>query len=223
MSRQKICVGFRSGKLVIEEFSRDHVTPSGGILKYWFCRCDCGNRTEVTNRNLSSHHTRSCGCLPTKPAEHGFARKGKVHRFHMVWRNILARCQNPDNPNYPRYGGRGIKVCDRWQVFANFRDDMFSGWQVGLTVERKDNNGPYSPENCRWATRKEQCLNKRSNRYIEIMGQRLTYSQWSERTGIPQALIAWRCSKGWEPERILSTRNFSTGKVLCLRPQNIAA
>lgn len=82
-----------------------------------------------------------------------------THPFYACWYNMLQRCQNGRNVSYSSYGGRGITVCDRWQEFQNFYDDMFDGWQKGLELERRDNNAGYSPENCLWADRKTQCRN----------------------------------------------------------------
>lgn len=217
----KVKSGMMVGKLTVMELVRRHRTQTGQILNYWSCRCECGNSTEVTNRNLLSGHTLSCGCLKGKPIIHGFARKGRVHRFHMVWRNILARCQNPKNPSYRYYGGRGIFVCERWQKFENFRDDMFSGWQLGLTVERKDNNGPYSPTNCRWATKLEQSNNKTTSAFLEVDGLKLTYAQWQRETGVPQALIRQRHQElKWEPKECLSPINHHNKKPTPVKLRN---
>lgn len=87
-----------------------------------------------------------------------------THPFYACWYNMLQRCQNPNNVSYPSYGGRGITVCDRWQEFQNFYDDMFDGWAKGLEIERKDNNSGYSPSNCCWADRKTQLRNTRATK-----------------------------------------------------------
>ena len=206
--RHRVTVGAQFDRLTVMSLARKIRYDSGGQINLWECKCTCGKTTIVSNRNLSSGHTRSCGCLKGKPIRHGFARQGKVHRFHMVWRNMLARCHTPQSTGYKHYGGRGIRVCTRWHTFENFRDDMFAGWQQGLTVERKDNDGPYSPDNCIWATRQQQANNKRTSRFLVINGVSHTYSEWQAISGIHQTQIRWRHKNGWPPELCVNPTDY---------------
>ncbi len=111
------------------------------------------------------------------------------------------RCHNPNDSAYPSYGARGIFMCDRWRnSFEAFRDDM-PHRPAGAQLERKDNDGPYSPENCVWANRIDQCNNRRSSRIIEACGRRMTAMQWSRETGIHESLIRARIDRlGWTPD-----------------------
>jgi hypothetical protein len=126
--------------------------------------------------------------------------------FYRVWINIHSRCSNPNSSDHwPFYGARGITVCDRWADFANFAEDMYPTYQEGLTIERIDNNGPYSPENCRWATTAEQSLNKRSNHLLTYEGRTMTIMEWSIETGIHHHALYSRIKRGWSIERALTT------------------
>lgn len=102
-------------------------------------------------------------------------------RLYRIWRGIINRCENPNRKAYPRYGGRGIKMCDEWRDFINFYDwAIANGYQDNLTIDRIDNNGNYEPLNCRWATVKEQCRNQRTNRLITINGETKCLKEWCE-------------------------------------------
>ena len=116
---------------------------------------------------------------------------------------MISRVANPNIRQWADYGGRGITVCDRWREFENFAKDMGSTFSPELQLDRIDNDGPYSPENCRWATRTEQARNKRNNRRIEVNGVTLTLVEWSERLGIDQDNISNRLRRGWTVERAL--------------------
>src|SRR5687767_4120293 len=106
------------------------------------------------------------------------------HPIYYVWAGMKTRCNNPNRPVYPRYGGRGIKVCTRWMDYKLFELDMLPTWQAGLQIERINTDGHYEPKNWRWATAKEQNNNKRSNVVINYRGHNLTISEWADRTGI---------------------------------------
>lgn len=122
-------------------------------------------------------------------------------RLKAVWRTMKARCDNPKVKSYPIYGGRGIRVCPRWQSFENFLADM-GVCERGMTLDRINNDGNYEPANCRWTTRQEQNKNRRDNRRYHFNGQTLLLSEWEAKTGISEDTLRVRLSiYGWTPER----------------------
>lgn len=120
-------------------------------------------------------------------------------RVYRVWQGIVKRCTNPSDVNYPLYGGRGINVCSSWLKFVNFYRDMGDPPE-GKSIERDDNGGDYCPENCRWATLKEQNRNKRNNHRVVVNGLTLTIAEWALRSGLTHPLITSRLKRGWPPE-----------------------
>lgn len=125
---------------------------------YWLFQCDCGNKTEITALDVKRKHIQSCGCLvQIRNVTHGMANTSTYHR----WVNMLGRCRNPKNTSYKYYGGRGIRVCERWQKFENFYEDMGEA-PNNLTIERINNDGNYEPTNCKWGTYAEQSRNNRN-------------------------------------------------------------
>lgn len=123
--------------------------------------------------------------------------------FHVVYKNIVARCTNKKVKNYHRYGGRGIK--NRWASFLHFKEDMFGTYKPGLFIERINNDGDYCKENCRWATREEQNNNRSTNVSLTHMGQTLTIAKWEKQLGFRPGTLKYRIRKGWDVKMALET------------------
>jgi hypothetical protein len=135
---------------------------------------------------------------------HGHSLRGKEHPIHRSWRAMIERCFNPHAISYPNYGGRGIHVVERWKIYPNFLEDMGHCWKPGLSLNRIDNNGPYSPPNCSWATRTEQNRNSRHNTLITAYGQTCPVSVWAEKFHINKNTFLARLRRGWSPEKCLA-------------------
>lgn len=125
-------------------------------------------------------------------------------RLNVIWNGMMQRCHNSNivSDKWKSYGGRGIKVCDRWHIFANFNEDMKASYKDGLSLDRIDNNGHYCKENCRWATMNEQANNRRNNNTITYRGQTLSISKWAVRTGLSWSTIDRRKKRGLSPKDI---------------------
>jgi hypothetical protein len=212
---------------LIDETGRVHgrltVTARAGattdLKAVWHCRCVCGTEIRVDGKSLRSGNTKSCGCLQREKAAarastgisitHGVSRK-KDHphyKTYNVWRSLIARCLNPTHKAYAGYGGRGISVAKRWQGkkgFENFLMDM-GPQPPGLTLDRRNVNGPYCKRNCRWATWHDQHRNKRSNRKIRFRGKTLVLSDWAVELRVPVATLSSRI-KRWGVEKALTSK-----------------
>jgi hypothetical protein len=167
------------------------------------CRCRCGKEVLVVLHSLLTGRSKSCGCRPKNKSDAVYMKPE-----YRTWENMKSRCQNPRHTAFQFYGGRGIKVCERWQVFTNFFADMGERPTLRHEIDRIDTNGHYEPGNCRWATRKEQQNNIRSNRFVTIGSVRWNVVQWSEATGTSQRLISQRLSRGWPEREAVFGRNM---------------
>lgn len=177
--------------------------PRGKVR--WECTCDCGNILSVRSDSLASGNTKSCGCFHVDRTVESSTRHGMSRtRVHRTWIGMLSRC---NDKNDTRYGGRGICVCERWQVFENFFADMGYPPSASHSIERLDNNGNYGPGNCCWATTEQQANNRRTNRIITFDSRSLNVKQWSGIVGISASLIIQRIDKlGWSEERALTQK-----------------
>lgn len=190
---KKVGVGSVFGKwTVVDEFMGN---------PRWMCRvqCECGSTRELPASELTRkcRPSMSCGCNGSK-FSHGSARRGKKTKEYMAWVAINARCSNPNLAQYDDYGGRGIRVCDRWrESFENFLEDIGPSPSTKHSVDRfPDRDGDYEPGNCRWATSKEQNRNKRNNIYIEIDGVKKSFAEWCDHFGVKYRLPASRWAAG---------------------------
>lgn len=185
------------------------------IGTYWYihCICDCGKPKSVRKDHLESGKTSSCGCYKVEATKLSNTKHGDCRRVQrkapefIVWARMTQRCLNPNNKAYPRYGGRGISVCQEWQEsYEAFLAHVGRRPSHLHSIERIDNDGNYEPGNVRWATKVEQCNNRRTNRFIDFKGKRQTFAQWGRELGISQTTIRVRIViLGWSVEKALTT------------------
>ena len=185
---------------------------------YWIFLCKCGKETVAKSSSVFSGHTKSCGCYHIECAikhvinlntTHGLAHS----RFYNIWSTMKARCGNKNQKNYYLYGGRGILVIKRWENFENFKSDMHESYLLHVEVfgesqtslDRKNNNLGYSKENCRWATRKEQNRNARSNHAITYQGATRCISEWADVYKMSPRILGQRIRRNWSFQRAINT------------------
>jgi hypothetical protein len=177
------------------------------------CKCDCGSPVKtVAARLLLLGESTSCGCYRLEMATKANTKHGKSSsRAYRIWLAMMGRCNNTNSTAYSNYGGRGIKVCKKWESFENFYADM-SEPSTDATIERIDNDGEYSKTNCRWATRAEQVRNRRNNVWIEFNGKNQLLADWARETGMPAVTLRYRIKAGWSIEKALTTPGQSKKK-----------
>lgn len=217
--------GQRFGKLTVESYAGKNNRRNA----LWNCSCVCGKPTIAIGSDLRSGHTKSCGCsrsealISYNKSEEKRARTSELNkkyksthgmrytRLYKEWRSMINRCTATRWRDYDNYGGRGITVCDEWMSsFEAFRDwALENGYRDDLTLDRREVNGDYCPDNCRWITMAAQANNKRTSLYLEFNGERKTAKEWADELGLNYSTLYSRITtKGWSVEKALTTPPF---------------
>lgn len=212
MSKRIDLTGNKYNLLTVVGYSH---TENGNAV--WRCKCECGNETLVRGSNLKSNAVKSCGCLLHK--EHDTHHLSQT-RLYKIYASMKSRCYDTKIPYYDNYGGRGITVCEEWRKdfleFYKWANE--NGYQDGLTIDRIDNNKGYAPDNCRWATKKEQARNRRNCVLITYNGKTQTLVEWCEELNLKYKRVHDRMyAKGWSFERAISTPVYEEKKNLKYR------
>lgn len=204
MKKVSAPIGQRFGKYVVLSDTQSR----NGKTKY-LCRCDCGTVRAVYRSNLIRRPNGSCGCLSIERIsklnlKHGLSDTQE----HNIWMTMKERCYNPKNHKYPIYGGKGIKVCERWlNSFSNFIEDMGKRPTVKHSIDRKDVLGNYEPDNCRWATATEQARNRTTNHMIDSPWGKITVAEAAEKACLKQATLSRRIHKGFKGDIFSQPKN----------------
>jgi hypothetical protein len=171
-----------------KRFGRLFVTGYGGKNKWgnvvWNCNCDCGGTKIVPTSSLKSGYTKSCGCIGKEKPSH-FKHGGKGTRLYHIWKSMNSRCNTSSCPSYVNYGARGISVCEEWRDYKKFKNwSLSNGYLSNLSIDRINNDGNYSPDNCRWATPVRQARNKRNTLYYTYEGVKKPLADWADHYNI---------------------------------------
>ena len=194
-------IGARFGKLTVIGAGVPH--PTDPVKTRVPCRCECGEEIELLAHNLGpSNACKSCVRLKRSAFVKDNLRIHGRHPKNMysIWAGMRVRCKNPNHQYWGRYGGRGVSICERWDDFQLFCDDMGPRPSELHTLDRIDNDGNYEPSNCRWATKKDQNCNRKNSRWLKVRSEVKTLAEWSEISGVSSSTILSRISRGWSHE-----------------------
>jgi hypothetical protein len=184
----------------------------------WFCECECGTQKWIRADQLRNGRSTSCGCfMREKATVHGDNRVGNRTKLYRVWTTMLDRCYSLKSHRYHSYGARGIKVCQDWQDYATFKTwALSSGYQDGLTIERVDVDGNYTPENCTWIPVGRQQRNTQKTLWVTAWGEAKALPDWieDERCSCKYLTVYMRLNKyGWSPEEAIGLPYGARGRV----------
>ena len=183
-----------------------------GGRTFCLCRCSCG--MEAILRVTAEGEPRNRCCIRCSHTKHGHSPRGRMSGAYRSWKHMMERCNNPNSAEYHNYGGRGVSIYDPWLQFPNFLHDMGERPMGDFTIERRDVNGDYCPDNCLWIPRADQAKNRTSNVFLTARGETFHLMEWVRITGIGKATIAARLRRGWTEEKALFTpvdKRFSNG------------
>ena len=166
------------------------------------CECSCGNRRDVVSAELKRGHSTMCRSCGETIIKHGESHRTTEYN---AWKSMTQRCTNPNHVSWKNYGGRGIRVCDRWrESFESFLSDMGRKPSRHHSLDRKEVDGDYTPDNCRWATQSEQNRNTQRSRLLTFQDRTMTIADWADRLRIPYDTLFQRLRRGWTVERSLT-------------------
>lgn len=225
MSKMIDLIGQKFGRLIVIA-KAPNKSSDGRIM--WICQCECGNPNNkiVRGTDLKSGKTKSCGCLATE-TKSANGKKNIIHgetrsRLWSIWEGMKSRCNYAHNIEYHNYGGRGITYCPEWNEYINFRDwALNNGYQDNLTLERIDCNGNYCPDNCTWATMKEQQNNKRNTIRFGVNGEEHSVSEWADITGIAAPTLTWRLQHGWSEDEMFMPVSLNNKNIRKQKESNL--
>lgn len=196
-----------------EKYNRLTVVEYVGGGK-WRCKCDCGRETFVRSTRLNRGETKSCGCI----LREGIYGDSFNRKLYAMWKDMIYRCEKPNCSSYKNYGARGITVCEKWHDYISFREwALENGFDEAkgrnCSIERKEVNGNYTPENCKFATTSEQAKNKRTNVFLTFDGRTMTLTEWANETGISRDCLKYRLSAGWTTEDVFTKSVMKKAKT----------
>lgn len=212
-------IGLRSGLLAVVGESR--AVESGASRVRVTCLCDCGKTVTCLAQSIAGKRPRqSCGCATDHTKKHGHAPDSGQSPTYRSWMRMRGRMRQ-DHKHFANYGGRGIKICDRWNVFENFLADM-GARPVGHTLDRVDNDGDYEPGNCKWSTRREQQNNRRVNHRLTAFGRTQTLTEWARERGMNATTLHCRLRAGTPLERALDPAAMPTRNAVTKLDESMA-
>lgn len=200
----KDITGEKIGRLtVLERVDKD------GKHSKWLCRCDCGKTVVVYGSNLTSQHTKSCGCYNLEQLSKRPKKKSPPghKRLYNIWQGMRQRCTNPHNSRYNIYGGKGIAVYEGWDEFGKFKEwALANGYKEELTIDRIDSDKNYEPSNCQWITLSENSKKTKQNIYLTYNGKTQSRADWAKECNINLSTLRERLNNlGWSVEKALTT------------------
>lgn len=205
--KQKYKIQEYSGKTLpsgVQVVGLDRQSSKNNI---WIFKCKCGKTFSALSYSVLSGKKKSCGCLRNRDYSKSLRHNMSNNRFYHSWVAIMQRCYNENDSHYKRYGARGIYVCDDWKdpiFFIKWAESTHPSGK-GFSVDRVDNDGPYAPWNCRWATPKQQSQNRRTNTIIEMDGESKSIAEWCDIYKTKYSSVLARIQHGWNPEEAIKT------------------